>query len=162
VRVEAVGIALIGVFGALLGVIAGEVARRRRDEAAARAQVRSAARMIHAELGMAALSLDLAAKRSGWVLGALLASLPTTGWAQHGAQLATAMDDDDFHVVMDAATKVTANRALNELTRSDPEAVASQMSGITLEPVEELVEACRRAQEVLSPFAYPSGVESAA
>jgi len=81
--VEAVGIALIGVFGALLGVIVTEAARRRRDEQAARAQIRSAARMVSAEMGMAVLALELAKTRGGWVLGALLASLPTTGWAQH-------------------------------------------------------------------------------
>jgi hypothetical protein len=48
----AVGIALIGVFGALVGVIATEGARKHRDEAAAAAQLRAAARMVSAEMGL--------------------------------------------------------------------------------------------------------------
>jgi hypothetical protein len=54
----AIGIALIGAFGALLGVIVTEAARKRRDEEAANVMVRSAERMVSAELGMSAISID--------------------------------------------------------------------------------------------------------
>lgn len=97
----AIGIALIGVFGALLGVIVTEAARKRRDEEAANVMVRSAARMVSAELGMSAISIDSTRTGGGWMLG----SLPTAGWAEHGARLAGALNDDEFYVVMTAATK---------------------------------------------------------
>jgi hypothetical protein len=153
VCVEAVGIALIGVLGALFGVIVTEAARRRRDAEAAKAQVRSAARMVSAEMGMSAISIDSATTSGAW----MLASLPTTGWTEHGAQLATVMTDDDFYAVVDAASKVAAVRAVAELVRLDPAAAIAQVTGLADVPFGELAEACRRAQEVLSPLAYPSG-----
>jgi hypothetical protein len=85
-RMEARSVALVGVFGALLGNAYSERRRRKREEHAAQAQLRGAARMVSAELGMAAISLETSRGSGLWVH--LLTSLPTTGWAEHGAQLA--------------------------------------------------------------------------
>jgi hypothetical protein len=62
--------------------------------------------MVSAELGMSAGSLDSARTAGAW----MVASLPTTGWSEHGAQLARAMNDYEFYAVMEAATKVAATR----------------------------------------------------
>jgi hypothetical protein len=112
--VQAVGVALIGVFGALLGVIATELAQQRRDEKTSQTRVRSAARMVSAELFMAQTMLA-----RGSFDTERLASLPTTGWSEHGAALASAMTDEHFYVVMAAATQVAPYKGFAEVKRLD-------------------------------------------
>jgi hypothetical protein len=147
---EALVAALIGVFGALLGVIAAEVARKRRDEKAARARLRGAARMVSAELGMAAdIGNSSVSANTTW----LLRNLPIAAWQAHGADLAQVLPDDDFAAVVEAATKVEAARSLGSSVTAGPGAVAGdEDSDYTLGP---LIAMCRHAQDVLAPVAYP-------
>jgi hypothetical protein len=156
--VEAVGIALIGVFGALLGVIATEIARHRREQRASEGRLRASARMVSAELGMAAISLKSAKDTGLWVL----LSVPSAGWSAHGAALAAAMDDDAFYVVMEAATKVSAMRTRSEIIEAKLDEFATTLHDPQDDLRRELDQAydmCRHAQAVLAPFAYPGGDE---
>jgi len=144
---------LAAILGALIGVIATELARKRRDQAAAEARLRAAARMVSAEMGMAALALESAKTGGVWHL----ASLPTAGWQEHGADLAAALSEEQFYVVGEVATKVGAIRALTEISQTTPEIVASQMRGVVNPdmPFDDVIGECRKAQEVLRRFAYP-------
>ena len=152
---------LAAILGALIGVIATELARKRREQAAADARLRAAARMVSAEMGMAAIALDSANTSGPWGL----AALPTTGWTQHGAQLADALSDDEFYAVADAASKVGAIRSLTEVSHKGPGAIVAQMAGghVTGQvPFDELARACRHAQGVLNPYAYPNDPDAPA
>lgn len=147
--------ALIGLLGALLGVILTEEARRRREARAAKAHTRAAARMVYAELETAAVTAEAGTGRGLWVLG----SVPTVGWATHGAELAAALGDDDFAVVMDATSKVAVHKATRDMLPNDVPVQRALMSGGEGEGTDALMKdmqrVCRKAQTVLKPLAYP-------
>lgn len=148
----AVGAALIGVFGALVGVILTERQQRRREDAAAEARLRAAARMVSAELGMAANALESAHGTGGWWT---LAALPTAGWGEHGAALATVLSDEQFYAVATATSKVVAIKATGELLGLEPGTAPKIQRADTDVPFDDLVAECRAAQAVLRRFAYP-------
>jgi hypothetical protein len=148
--VEALVVALIGVFGALLGVAFTEWRGGQKEKRGAEERLRGAARMIWAELGMAAITADT--DRPFFVL----ATLPRTAWQAHGADLACALSDDDFYVVVEAAAKVEASRSLG-VSVTDPRAKVQDPPADLLR---DLARICRRAQDVLSPLAYPDSSRS--
>lgn len=145
-RVEAFSAALIGVFGALLGVILTEWRRAKREQRNAEERLRGAARMISAELGIAAGIVEI--DRPYFIL----ATLPSAAWQAHGADLARALSDDDFYVVVEAAAKVEAARSLG-ISVTDPRA---KVHGPPADDLAPLGEMCRHAQDALRPLAYPS------
>lgn len=148
-RVQALVAALIGVFGALVGVIAAEAARRERDQRVANDRLRGAARMVSAELGMSAVVADSALTRDTvW----LLRNLPVAAWQAHGADLAQALGDDDFAAVVEAATKMEAARSVGSIATGPGAGVRGDEVEFTLEPLARM---CRHAQDVLAPIAYP-------
>lgn len=137
--------ALIGVFGALVGVAFTEWRRANGEKRIARERLRGAARMISAELGIAAIVAE--SDRAFFVL----ATLPSAAWQAHGADLARALSDDNFYVVVEAAAKVEAARSLGASV-TDPRA---KVHNAPADKLAELGGICRRAQDVLGPLAYP-------
>jgi hypothetical protein len=144
--VEALIVALIGVFGGLVGVIITEVRRARSEERRAKERLRGAARMIWAELGIAAATVET--DRPFFVL----ATLPIAAWQAHGPDIARALSDDDFYVVVEATAKVEAARSLGGSVTDR----RAKVHGPPADKLAELGEMCRRAQDVLSPLAYPN------
>jgi hypothetical protein len=137
--------ALIGVFGVLVGVAFTEWRRATGEKGLAKERLRGAARMISAELGIAAITVK--SDRSFLVLG----TLPSAAWQAHGADLARALSDDDFYAVVEAAAKVEAARSLGRRV-TNPRA---KVHGPPVEELAELGAICRHAQDVLRPLAYP-------
>lgn len=142
---EALVAALVGVFGALLGVILTEWRRAKTEQRIAKERLRGAARMISAELGLAAGLVE--SDRPFFIL----AALPSAAWQAHGPELARALSDDDFDAVVEAAAKVEAARNLGRSV-TDP---GAQVKGPPAAMLAPLADMCRHAQDVLRPIAFP-------
>lgn len=141
--------ALIGVFGALSGVGFTEWRRVKSQERLAKERLRGAARMISAELGIAAVTVETTDRAFF-----MLATLPIASWQAHGPDLARALSDDDFYAVVEAAAKVQAARSIG-IGVTDPQA---QLASPPADQLGKLADMCRHAQDVLRPLAYPDDV----
>ncbi len=148
---EALVAALIGVFGALVGNWVSDVRRRKREERAAKDQLRAAARMVAAEFGMAAIATE-SAIRNDRLWGAQPACQRVV---DHGTQIALVLPDEDFAVIVEAAAKIGTARATAEALT--PILIGSTITGDPdiSQVVGALVDLCRHAQTILEPTATP-------
>jgi len=159
----AIAIALLGFASTLVAIVLGAKlterttekaeSRRRADaEHTRKREVQAAARLVHAELGLAGLLADSGA-RDGSLVGMGLA--PVDAWRAHAALLAAELPDDVHAVVAETCTKLFAVVGGTAALRTP--AAAAVTADQVREVVVPLIERIREAQIALAEYAYPTG-----
>ena len=158
-----VALALFGIVGTLGGTYLGawlsarqadraEALRRADNTDARRREVQAAARLLHAELGMAGLLADSGAN-DGSLISMSLASVEA--WTAHGALLAAELPDAVHATVAETCTKVAA--VVTAVAALQSAAGANISDDDVRRVVLPLLGLIQEAQVALAPFAYPTG-----